>query len=392
MTGHVFPRLGAQRSVAGMQGHGRRRAACMCAWIALFFGAARTGTAQDVPEFNTIRTPTSPAFVVLGIAPSHVDRPTTPSAIAVSFLERIGEGATLLPGSFALESAPYWWRSHPALTLEAYRDAGTVERLLRNATVSLGVTDSVPHRPAGAETDAAYRRLGIGLRTTLVPGRQHDPPCITALNRWAAQASAEVGGVIAQMLVADPTLADRPDSLETLRAAAFAQRSQEIEATAAACTEQIAATTGFVLDGAIGAAFDFAGGRAANGRPGAFGLWLTPSWLGRTATAAGVLRLTRDALRTDASLTAFDVGVRGIHASERWSLSAESVYRRLERGDTADDLFRVTVLADVLLAGETWLTVSFGKDFDGDEAGSLLALANLQWNVGGRGARPRLVR
>ena len=365
------------------------RLAVLAACVASVPGAAR---AQDVPQFNTIRTPTSPAFVVLGIAPAHVERPTTPSAIAVSFLEGLGEGATLLPGSLSLETAPYWWQSHPGLTLEAYRDAGALERMLRSTTISLGITDSVPNRPAASASDAAYRRLAVGVRTTLVPGRQNDPPCIAGLNRWAAAVSADVASEVARAIAADPALAERADSLEALRAAAFAGREAEVENAAAACTEQIAATTGFALDGALGAAFEFPEGRAANGQAGTFALWLSPSWLARSATAAGVLRFTRDALQTDTASSALDIGVRGIHASDRWSLSAESVYRRLDRAGSADHLLRLTVLADVLLAGETWLTVSFGKDFDADDAGSLLALANLQWNVGGRGARPRLAR
>ena len=51
----------------------------------LAFGAlAAPAAAQQIPDFDKVRTPLSPAFVILGVAPTTVDRPTAPSALASS--------------------------------------------------------------------------------------------------------------------------------------------------------------------------------------------------------------------------------------------------------------------------------------------------------------------
>src|SRR5829696_3920328 len=78
-------------------------------------------SAQDIPEFHKLRTPTSPAFVILGITPAEVERPTAPAAFAASFFQRVEEATKGFPNSYALELAPYWLRSHPGLTFTEYQ-------------------------------------------------------------------------------------------------------------------------------------------------------------------------------------------------------------------------------------------------------------------------------
>ena len=89
-------------------------------YIVLFLGIVSiswTAQAQDdsFPSFNSIRTPTSPAFVLLGIEPTAVERPNTPSALAVSILNRT-QNLSVLPKDYALEFSPYWLLGHSELT------------------------------------------------------------------------------------------------------------------------------------------------------------------------------------------------------------------------------------------------------------------------------------
>src|SRR4051812_24975372 len=82
---------------------------------------ASAGQADDERSSRTItvsdaRTPEAPAFVLLGVSPSQIDRPTTPRALTISVISASFDSDNLLPHNYALQVAPYWLKGHPALT------------------------------------------------------------------------------------------------------------------------------------------------------------------------------------------------------------------------------------------------------------------------------------
>src|SRR3989442_3321906 len=77
---------------------------------------AAAGAAQTAPGgLEELRTPASPAFVLLDLTPSAVERPTTPKALAASLLAATGD-LQFLPRNYAIDVAPYWLPPHPPLT------------------------------------------------------------------------------------------------------------------------------------------------------------------------------------------------------------------------------------------------------------------------------------
>ena len=68
-------RLGASRWIVALA------AATLCVTA-----HAQENSGGDVPAYNTIRTPASPAFVLLGMEPSSVERPNTPADLALTVL------------------------------------------------------------------------------------------------------------------------------------------------------------------------------------------------------------------------------------------------------------------------------------------------------------------
>ena len=93
--------------------------------------AAQTAEAPAAPTITLadLRTPTSPAFTLLGIAPTDIERPTTPRAFAVSLLSALRDGdGSLLPRDFALEVAPYWLVQRPTLSFTAYSNPTSCSR------------------------------------------------------------------------------------------------------------------------------------------------------------------------------------------------------------------------------------------------------------------------
>src|SRR5690349_5976055 len=79
--------------------------------------AARIASAQAPsappapPALDSLRTPPSPAFALLGVEPSAAERPTTPSDVAVTLVNSLREQT--LPRNFAFEASPYWLTSRP---------------------------------------------------------------------------------------------------------------------------------------------------------------------------------------------------------------------------------------------------------------------------------------
>ncbi len=53
-------------------------------------------------------------------------------------------------------------------------------------------------------------------------------------------------------------------------------------------------------------------------------------------------------------------------------MSAETIWRRVSGDVPADNFFRVDIGLDVEIRDGIWLTSSFGKDFDAEDARSLL--------------------
>jgi hypothetical protein len=125
------------------------------------------------PDFGFMKTPSSPAFMALGLAPTSIERPTTPKGAAVAVATGVASAVGISPAeNFAMEVTPYWTVPHPEVTAEALLNQGR-EAIYRNASVSLAV---VRGASSGTSTTMATgtavpdTRASLGVRTTLWPG------------------------------------------------------------------------------------------------------------------------------------------------------------------------------------------------------------------------------
>ncbi len=373
----------------------------LVALTALPHTSAAQAALQETPDFNRLKTPESPAFAILGTVPSEVQRPTSPRGFAVSFLDALQgqRESSLIPSSFAVEVNPFWWSSHPEITFEEYEKGG-LPSLWRTLTVSMATTDQ-PLPVPGDEPGASFRRIGIGLRSTVF-GTQDREPCVDRILDVASTLSDAVAGGVALAIVQDPGLAERAADLEALREELFegarAGLSREDQATlqsVESCTDEIADRTGFVMGIAAAGALGF----LPPGDPGSpvpeptselntFGLWITPSYLMGSFSGVTLLRARWNELGAEDAAFALDLGGRAIYSSGRFAASAEGVYRRRDlEGETREE-WRAAVVLDVRVSDDLWLTSTFGRDFEPGASGSLIALANLQWAFGKPPPRP----
>lgn len=127
---------------------------------------------DEVPDVASLKTPESPAFVALGLAPTEIQRPVSPSGLVASLSQglRQGEGPALLR-NFALEFAPYWLLSHPYVSYED-RVANPQWEWLRRFSISVATSPGSVTLidEDGGETEVDTGRVAIGAQTTLLPG------------------------------------------------------------------------------------------------------------------------------------------------------------------------------------------------------------------------------
>ena len=90
---------------------------------------AQTASTSEPITLKDLKTPVSPGFQLLGVAPTDIDRPATPRAFAVALLSALQKGDTVLPNGFAMEVAPYWLLPHDRLEFTTYINPGVGQSL-----------------------------------------------------------------------------------------------------------------------------------------------------------------------------------------------------------------------------------------------------------------------
>jgi hypothetical protein len=266
--------------------------------------------------------------------------------------------------------------------------------MLRTLTFSLGTSDSAAAAENGGKT-----KLALGVRSMLISsagGPSVDSTCIVNAQRAGARLAQAIGEIVNPMIQANPDLAF--EQLKELRQSAFqtalerapADVKKEVEESTKECVDILSVNRGFTLDIAGGGAWSFDDGSWDAGRFATAGIWLTPAWkLNDNSDLVGIASAMWQGLDSDSTQTMLDVGIRGIHAWKSVGISAETIYRHTRGREVDNNQFRVDLGLDIEMVDGLWLTSTFGKDFNASGARSLLAIANLQWNIGDRSINPR---
>jgi hypothetical protein len=75
--------------------------------------------AQEEINIKDLKTPDSPGFQILDIAPSSIVRPSNPKAFAASLVSLSNSG-TIIPKNFAMEVSPYWYVKSDSASVYEY--------------------------------------------------------------------------------------------------------------------------------------------------------------------------------------------------------------------------------------------------------------------------------
>ena len=366
-----------------------------------------TNTSSKVLRLEDFRLSGPPALALLGIAHASVARPNTPRALIASLVSATGSSGTV-PNGYAIETAPYWLTSHPALDLDRYYRATLTDRLRYFTAFSVATA----RRSARSDSVAPDARVSIAVRTLLMNGRPSTALLAVSDSMRKAQVQYitryvqwETLRVTAGALASQQRRLERQESLlstlvtkvlvgperdlrdSTLRTLARRDSARAAVAVSQSASDQVATLEkqmdgleeklsnlaesfserdlepdGFVLELAAGTRALFSEGEWDRERVDGIGVWVTPMYRLSAShlEVVGVTRyLTRVAEYADDDL--LDLGVRAGLDIGKASLSGEWVHRSLMDADTGSS--RWAALFDYPLPAKLHLVASFGSDF-----------------------------
>lgn len=350
---------------------------------ALSVSARAQDSLSAPPDLNTFRTPPSPAFVLLGVEPSSVERPSTPADFAVTVLNGTQNFSTL-PRDFALEVSPYWLLGHPKQRWEGDVHRNLLQSVVRTLSIAAATSEV-------GTSSAPVTGAGVSLRTALFSGHIVDSAGIAELAKALAVSSGaelrQLQKQLAQLqtrlkhdLSAARTLADsaalinqftqdKADLDDKIVAAQSASDTLPPEASGLSPAVLTSAREGFFLEVAGGAVWNAPSAAIDSATLGRWGAWVTASYQMTNLTFLAVVRyLGGEGLAEDEGI---DNGVRFMYSRDRYGLSLEYVDRHFTGGRSNE--WRLAGVIDYRLNKTFWLTGTFGRDYAPSQAGSLLA-------------------
>jgi hypothetical protein len=376
--------------------------------LSLAFAA---GDAFAQATISELSAPTSPAFVLLGLAPASVDRPDSSKALIVNAFSDLAESDGL-PQDYALEVTPFWMKSNRTLSFTEYQNPG-LAAIWQQLRISVA---TAPMRGADESADSIGTKLGVGFNTKISNGRPN-PTMQASLERLFAENT--------RLLAADRELEDIEETLETRREeleglTENAKRADliaiigEIEKTLAKKQAEIdgieagimrrslevqsldAERVGFFLTVAGGQVWDFADDDTRNASANRMGLWVTPAYrVLRCASCEasfdfiGVARMLKDP-DIDAMI---DVGGRLVwRVNTRFSTSFELLRRKAPdtvgaNEESIQDSNRTAALLEYRIQDDLILFGTFGQDFEkATGAKPLVTLLGMNFGFGQKAA------
>ena len=350
---------------------------------------------DSLPAFNSFRTPTSPAYVLLGVEPTSVERPNTPSALAVSILNNTNN-LSGLPKDYALEMAPFWLFGHPDLTWQKDTTRNVEESIMRTITLSAATAEF-------GDSGESVTSASVALRMSIVSGqmtRQSQKNLEKAVmllgeqgtlfherlqramreNNWdvrkkermdSAKSEQEKAQIAKDFVELEDKWADSIRQSQEYQDAIQSQKDR-IE-------KMVVVREGWSLETALGVVWDFPGAIADSGKFHRLGFWITPSYQAGDLSVVGVLRYLHD---QDSLSDIYDIGARIIFTGTLYALSIETVHRTSRPDNGNPDQFRLAGVFNYKVQDGVWLNATFGKNYDSRISKSFLAQIGLSFDFG----------
>ena len=358
----------------------------------------------DLPDFDKIRTPDSPAFTLLEVSPTQIERPTTPKQLTAVFSKFVSDGNAVVPKNLAAEFSPYGLLA-AVPKVRDYLDRGPGRQAFENVTLSVAtasttrdVTDDM-----GVTTTHTDSSLGLGLRTNFKLSGKPAPGCteqeltqLIDLSKTEAVSSSPEGVALLRQAGQDIAAAaarHAPQEIEALRtklnADTLALKTRLVvdgDKIASLCIKEVGSVhRGWIMEVAGALGLGFPDDVAKNGRYQRSSLWTDVAYESDHLSLVFLVRGLDDKTSGKHAYLG-DLGSRVILAKDAYAVSLEAIWRhafdRPAMSPDDADTFRLALALDIHLRSSTWLTLAFGHDFASSNPGSLFSLANIKYGVG----------
>jgi hypothetical protein len=330
----------------------------------LLLATTLSGQTAEPVTVADLRPPSTPAFVLLGVEPSSVTRPSSPRALAGWAFSQVSE-SSLIPRNIALEVTPYWLVSRPAFTFDDYfsEPIGGQRDILGTlaTTVARSFALSTASAPRGVGTDTATTGLAFGASTLVWPGRAP-----RGLMDQRRRLEAALGACAA---VDDPLACYR-----------------ETEALRDSIRTGIREPVGFVMQMSGGFSLDSPADDPGSARWRRAGVWISPAY--RTEGRLDLIlvgRYQRDRGETAETGTSelYDAGMRlSWRPSSAIALSAEALQRWVRGGPENTTIPRWGGLVEYRAREDMFVFYSFGRDFESPDREASPLFSSLGLSVG----------
>lgn len=356
-------------------------------------------------ELNLPEMPTSAAFVVMGVSPTDIESPQTPSDLLFS-AQNASEDFTSVPKNYFVNISPYWMFSKKYVSQDAFFNGKKdylVPNVLQSLQISLGVSDSF-------KNEMFDRRVGLGFNTSLIRGnvdrtlRDKYSKLLDNYNKDIGQLVsakemedqvmsemndkiAKIGAELSQLNGQDSTtelkvrkkvleqsltdaIIDRTKRQQELYKEVEASNNEEIEQLKKDLNSIIFKRQGFFLNVAGGFSWDLTDSTTSFYRGG---IWVNPGYQADRLNWIGIGRLlSHEQIPTQNSegvldtvqFTTFDFGLKLEYQTDRnASLSGEFIYRTVPASDI-ESSYRAVLNLSYNLSKDIKLNLTYGKDFD----------------------------
>lgn len=364
-------------------------------------------------KLDLLQAPVNPAFNILGISNTDIERPTDLTSFSAS-LQQASNNFTSFPNSYAAQVAPFLLRKDK-YSLADFR--GQKNAVPQSFLVSFGFTHQGPKGQENVDS-LKTTKLGLGLKVSLIRPKWSERT--SALFDTLIQRQQRLKNVYTSVFERMSGLLwkkqdslsalERQGNLSDVERATFQRLAVEISTlttqlhnaavqaadSSAAFQSLKNAAAGFKSE-RIGFAVDLNSGFAMNFRQNNFddaqlyrgGVWITAGYEGgnKGISALGLLRYLyhpdtafAGKVPNGIQYSTFDAGGKLlVPAMEgKFVFNVEAIYRSVLKKNVLDPSWRVVLNTEYDLGLNKKLTFAFGRDFDGTvtKGGNLVAAIN----------------
>jgi hypothetical protein len=388
------------------------------AGIMLVCKAAYSQGTDSSLSLNSLKAPTSPGSLLLGVSSSEIQKPTDLTGLWVSIRNATND-FTSMPSAFAIDLAPKWLLGKKSISLDDYFSNKVGKNISQSFTISYAQV---------SQKDSSYDGLkqGIGIKFSMLRGKIADQKYKGKIDlardfhrrefeleqeytrtHTPFDSLAEVK--ILKLKMRDPAVSteekilinqnlqelqtkynnDRDKAVKEISQDSYSALKEELEETITPVRK------GFILDVSAGAIVKYNGYKINSSSLTNSSVWLTFGYDGfKTDTADNsyfsILALSRliidnaDELYSsgnDTRYTSWDNGARLVFntANQKFSISGEIISRRLFNTPSgASSVFKYLISAELQVGKNQRLSFTYGKDFENHitKDGNVIGLLN----------------